>query len=366
MARIALLTDLHHDNPTTISVLGGLARAYRKRGHKVVAAGMINPLGGSSGPAPILGLGGAEVLRLNAETMPRQFRRLFQGVDRIHWHTVGYWNPVSTAAMRRACAAARAPLGLTFQDFGNRSGSPVPKPRERQEFVRLASFARECRWVSVLSSYQERLVAGNFPELAGRLHVVPNGFDPKEGRGRFSSAGRPFALCVSRLMSYKGIDILLMAWRDIAHEAPGWDLVVCGPDQERGRYQRLAEELGLRKRVHFSGEVDRRRMWKLTQTCRIFVLPSRHESFGLSALEAMACGKAVLATRTGPADYIADGFSGLLAPPMDIAALAMGLKRLLSNAPLRRRLGDNARRTARAFTWDAAADRYLELMGLIP
>ncbi|MFI5350662.1 MAG: glycosyltransferase family 4 protein [Elusimicrobiota bacterium] len=225
-------------------------------------------------------------------------------------------------------------------------------------------------WITALSSVVRDSVVRDAADLASLIHIVPNGFDPEEverARSRHRSSaregqGKSYVVCGSRLAHYKGIDVLLMAWSAVAPEAPGLELRIAGPDQCEGYFQRLAERLGLSGRVRFLGELDRAAVMDEMCGSLFFVLPSRTESFGMAALEAMACGKPVVATRTGTADYIEDGLSGLLVAPRNPGALAEAMLRLIRDSGLREKLGRTARQKIEAdYSWEAVARKYLSV-----
>lgn len=208
--------------------------------------------------------------------------------------------------------------------------------------------------MTALSRFLSRELA---PALGVRPEVVPAGFEPAAAR---APRRRPYVLSLARLQPYKGTDVLLMAWRDVCDRVPGVDLVLCGPDHGRGRYQELAARLGLSDRVAFTGARGRASVWGLLRGARAVVLASRREAFGLAAVEAMACGRAVLATRSGgPEETLRHGRTGLLVPPGRVEPLRDGLLRLLADARLRESLGRAARSAAAPYGWDAVAARYL-------
>ena len=123
-----------------------------------------------------------------------------------------------------------------------------------------------------------------------------------------------------------------------------------------------SDRLGLGDRVTFPGRVDHATAMRLFAGCSSFVLPSRHEPFGIVNLEAMAAGKAVVATRVGGVpEIVTDGENGLLVEPEDSAELATALRRLADDAALRERLGAAGRQRAEGFTWPAIASAYLDV-----
>jgi glycosyltransferase involved in cell wall biosynthesis len=152
----------------------------------------------------------------------------------------------------------------------------------------------------------------------------------------------------------KGVDVLLEAFRRLP-SGPRLRLAGTGPQEVE--YRRLASELGIDGAVRFLGPVPRARLATLLCESHVFVLPSRYENLPLGVLEAMACARPVVAARVGGvAEMVEDGVEGLLVPPEDPHALALALRRLLEDAPLRRRMGEAGRaRVLGRFTWDAVA-----------
>lgn len=175
---------------------------------------------------------------------------------------------------------------------------------------------------------------------------------------------RPYILGIGRVVPQKGFDLLIDAYAQISRRAPDVpDLVIAGDGPERERLQAQVDSLGLAKRIHLIGRADRPRAVSLFQGCRLFVLPSRHEPQGIVSLEAMACGKPVIAARVGGVpEIVTDGETGLLFPGGDAAALADALESLLSDPRRAEALGRAGRTRAEThFTWGRIADQYFEI-----
>ena len=113
----------------------------------------------------------------------------------------------------------------------------------------------------------------------------------------------------------------------------------------RTGFERDPTAAPIRRRIAFHGEVDEARLRGFYQACDVVVAPSRFESFGLVAVEAMMAGKPVVGSRTGGMiEVIEDGVTGLLAAPGDVRSLEHCLERLVLDVDLRRRLGAAGRR----------------------
>ena len=134
------------------------------------------------------------------------------------------------------------------------------------------------------------------------------------------------------------------------------DLVGEGP--ERSRVEALVGTLGLRDHVRFLGEQGD--LVEILQQSDVFLLPSQTESFGLAALEAMACGVPVVASDVGGvSEVVADGETGFLAAVGDVSSMADSARRLLANEALRLRMSHAARHLAEVrFRPSPAVDRY--------
>jgi glycosyltransferase involved in cell wall biosynthesis len=178
----------------------------------------------------------------------------------------------------------------------------------------------------------------------------------------------PLVVFVGRLIDWKGVDDLLDAAALVRSELPGLRVVIAGSGPLREHLERRVDELKLTDRVHFAGWLDRDEVTALQAAADIVAVPSRtaadgsREAQGLSVVEAMALGKAVIATKTGGIpDAITDGENGMLVPEADPAALAKGLVTLAADPALVARLGAAAEITAQRYSWPASASRFIEV-----
>jgi len=181
---------------------------------------------------------------------------------------------------------------------------------------------------------------------------------------------RPMVLFVGRIDPIKGIDTLLRAIEllpglgtDAMAVLVGGDLDAAGhPDGPLARIAADAETAGIRDRIHLIGSVPHHELPMLYRAADVVAVPSRYESFGLTAVEAMACGTPVVASRAGGLRFSVDeGEAGLLVPHSDPAALAAGLHQILSDVDLRRRLSEGAIAAASRFAWPTVASSILHM-----
>ena len=346
--RLLLLTEFLYDFSTFRLVLENLAEIYSNHGHHVETAGQSGRRKPRSTAAPW-----GRIIRLAGRVPPA----LMDGIDAAHLHTTGYWTPVLASIDD---AALSMPLVVTFQDWDN-PNLPANDSRALRRWTKLLESAAA---VTAVSHGVAARLSSSIPSIRKRVHVIPNGVDASmfQKERPLARGPSPFILCPARLASYKGIDLALMAWKDVSSVKNEVDLVFAGRDHARGQFQRLARLLGLSSRTRFLGEVGRRKMRELMGSCLFAILPSRHEAFGIVALEAMAGGKAVLATRTdGPSDVVIHGSTGLLVRPGSVDQLRDGIAALLANSRRRDLMGRKGKRRAKTFRWESIAKSYLRL-----
>ena len=196
------------------------------------------------------------------------------------------------------------------------------------------------------------------------LNVVPNGVDLT----RFSVVGPAprsgTILLVGRLVAQKGVDIALRALVAVLSRCPKARLVVAGDGDQALYLQRTARYLGISSHVDFVGWQTGHALVALYQQANVVVVPSRYEPFGLVALEAMACGRPVVASAAGGlAEIVADSETGFLVPPADDLRLAQRIAQLLLDYDTATRLGLAARQRAESYGWDSIAARTEQIYG---
>ena len=186
-----------------------------------------------------------------------------------------------------------------------------------------------------------------------RTHIVPCGFDhemfrpldPELARRQLGLNGSKIVLFVGRLTRLKGVDILLRAVAAIEERA-GLQIVIIGggrEDSEVGMLRRLATDLGIERQLLFVGSVPQSTLPLYYSAADVCVVPSYYETFGLVAVEAMACGTPVVAARVGGLRAtIVDGKTGYLVPWHCPEPYAERLETLLGNDLLRASLGKAA------------------------
>jgi len=214
-------------------------------------------------------------------------------------------------------------------------------------------------WFHAISeSTRDDLVARGVPRE--RIAVVHPGVDavrfhPDPATPRTVP---PRFVYLGRLKRYKGVDLVLRALQRAREHRPDLALDIAGSGDDRPRLERLARDLGLGEAVRFLGFVDEATKLRLLRGATANVFPSPKEGWGITVMEAAACGTPSLASDApGLRDSVRDGHTGLLVPHGDVHQLASAMRRLADDPQLVARLGHAARQHALSHSWDAAADR---------
>jgi len=206
----------------------------------------------------------------------------------------------------------------------------------------LAVYQRASRIVCISEEVRQRLPK----DLQVKATIVYNGVDVELFSPGRETSSRLRILCVGNLIPTKDHALLLRSFAQVSKFIPEVQLQIIGEGPQRARLQELADSLGIRSNVIFVGRQDRTQVAQAMQACDVFALPSRYEGLGCVYLEAMACGKPVIAcSGQGIAEIISDGHNGLLIAAGDERGMAERLLLLLRDPAMRQRLGLGARRT---------------------
>jgi glycosyltransferase involved in cell wall biosynthesis len=201
------------------------------------------------------------------------------------------------------------------------------------------------------------------PTFPGAYRVVPPGVDHEVFRPADVRAPGPLRVVFSAgVERRKGLGVLLRALRLLGDEPAGVVVDVCGGDLQERRYARLVPP-GWQDRVRFHGRLSQAQVAALLRDADVFCAPSfGPETAGVSLLEAMASGAAVVASEIpGYDEVVLNEGTGLLVPPRDIRALATALARVLGDDELRQRLAAHALRSSRRYDWERVTGEVLEV-----
>jgi glycosyltransferase involved in cell wall biosynthesis len=188
-----------------------------------------------------------------------------------------------------------------------------------------------------------------------RIRVVRCGLTQADYGVTTPPAGRtePVIVFLGRLRKYKGAQHAIRAMAQVLGQVPGARLDVVGDGPYRRDLEALAASLGLGAHVRFLGALPHGDKVRALNAAQVAACPSPKEGWGLTVIEANACGVPVVASRSpGLVESVKDGETGILVPHGDPAALAGALVRLLTDRSLRLRMAEAAVRWARTFDWE--------------
>ncbi|MCC6766682.1 MAG: glycosyltransferase family 4 protein [Deltaproteobacteria bacterium] len=214
---------------------------------------------------------------------------------------------------------------------------------------------RRVPMIAVSPSTRDDLIARGVP--AANVTFIPNGLDHERYRPAGQAPG-PTVLSLGRVETYKRIDVVIDAMPRVLARVPAAKLVIVGRGEAVADLERRVARLRLASAVEFRGFVDEAEKVALYQSARVFVNPSEKEGWGLTVLEAAACGApAVASDSPGLRDSVRHDESGLLVPHGDVGACAAAMLRLLSEDATWESLRAGALAWAARFTWDSVTDQ---------
>lgn len=297
--------------------------------------------------------------------------------DIIHSH---YWVSGEAAlALRRSWGA---PIVHMFHTLGAVKNQVARGTEEHETGQRVAvegRILREADAIVAATPLDRAQMVWHYSADMAKIRVAPAGVDLRRFQPRNLSAARTaldlpppphrVILLVARIEPLKGIDTLIEASALLLQRHPEWrdaltTLIVGGGGEgeraswnvEQRRLDTIRRRLGVADVVHFAGAQPQDRLPLYYAAADVVTMPSHYESFGMAALEALACGTPVIATNAGgPAFIVEDGVSGLLTSPGNPTMLANHLERLLQNDAERAAMGAAARERALQFGWEHVA-----------
>jgi glycosyltransferase involved in cell wall biosynthesis len=225
------------------------------------------------------------------------------------------------------------------------------------------------RKVIAISNFVKKHLLLDFKLPEDKVEVIYNGIDLDYFRKdldtsaiktKFGIGDELIISCISRLSDVKDLVSLIYAFRDLLEEHKNIKLLIGGEGKQLPQLERLILELSLKDKVKLLGLIqDVRELLKVTD---IFVLPSKIEGLGIAIIEALACGKAVIATNSGGIpEVIKDGYNGLLVKPSDPLELKEAMSTLIREVELREELCKNALASVEKFNYKEMAVRTLKV-----
>lgn len=254
--------------------------------------------------------------------------------------------------------------------------SPTSLPFRTFLLLRNGVLRRADAFVAICSEVARELVAGGVRQ--SKIQMIPNSVDTtrfrpvdqhqkRRLRVRLGiSQEEKIVIFTGRLVSYKGLPLLLRVWREIARRHKRTRLLLVGSGgldihNCEAELRTYVDAHALRRSVRFTGSVDN--VHEFVQASDIFVFPSENEAFPISLIEGMACGLPVISTPVGGVkDVLEHQYNGLVVQPGDFQELDEALDALITDSSLSARLGQAARRTVQhKYCAERVTQQYAEL-----
>jgi glycosyltransferase involved in cell wall biosynthesis len=173
----------------------------------------------------------------------------------------------------------------------------------------------------------------------------------------------PTVLYLGRLKAYKSVDVLIKAFQKVLGQVHNAKLLIAGAGEEHSALKKLAEDLGIARAVEFLGKVTEQEKIQLMQKAWVFVNPSMMEGWGITTIEANACGTPVVAADVpGLRDSVKNPHTGYLVEHGNADLMAEKIAQILTDEKLRAEMSLSAIDWAKNFDWELSSRKGLEIL----
>ena len=353
--RILVLNWQDHENPQA----GGAELHLREIFSRLVARGhSVDLLCSSWETAPQrANLGGIEVHRIgNRNTYPFLARRYFERNLRANNYDVVI-EDLNKVPLYTPLWGVPKLVALVHHLFGATVFREAPAPLAAAVWLSerpLGVLYKKVPFEAVSVSTADDLVARGIPRHA--IRVIYNGVDSSRlTPNPVERSEKPLFVYLGRLKKYKRVDVVIRAFAEL--NVPEATLEIAGTGDYRARLEGLVNSLGLSDRVKFLGFISEEAKLHLLRRAWASTLASPKEGWGISNLEAAACGTPVIAANSpGIRESVVDGETGFLVPQDDSVAMAAAMRGIVESRDLVDVLGAAGRRFAETFTWERASN----------
>src|SRR3989344_5800574 len=189
-----------------------------------------------------------------------------------------------------------------------------------------------------------------------KIHLIYCGVDHQEFSKNKKKSQNPTILCISRLISYKNIKTLVLAFAHLSNSYPSAILQIVGEGPDEKNLKNLVDNLKIKKKVIFFSNLPRKQLISLIKSSYVFSLPSKVEGFGIATIEAAAAGLPyVISNIQVHKEVTRMGMGGFLADPTSSIDFSNKLSKLLSNKQLYLRKSQQARQLSKIYDWSKIA-----------
>jgi glycogen(starch) synthase len=293
---------------------------------------------------------------IKTDVVRHEFPELSQQWDLIHSHAINF------TPLAYTLSGGLIPILYSVYSFLRKELGDRPEPELQAQFKIQEELLMRCQRIQLISQSERNYLAERFPQYLSKTEVLPLGISLPSERWQPGNANE--FLYVGRLSDYKGVEDLIQAMSLIRQSGRQVHLNIIGkgPDYYETYLRKLVQSKKLGARVKFQGWNSSSEVRRWMERAACLVVPSRREAYGLVALEGMAIGTPLIASRAGGLGELVSNSCALTFEAGNVKELADALKTAFDNPSLLRSLAARGRERALTFEWGQLAPRYLTIL----
>lgn len=220
---------------------------------------------------------------------------------------------------------------------------------------------RKTKFITISESSKQEIL--DFDLGKAGIEIIYPGVDLRTYKPTNKKSSNPLIIYIGRLQMYKSVDILIQSAKKIFESVPHAEIVIAGSGEEKKKLENLVKNLGLSDKVTFVGRVSEEGKIQLYQKAWVAVNPSLKEGWGITTIEANACGTPVVASDVpGLRDSVCNPSTGFLVQYGNIGDFSSKIIRILKDTDLRKSMEENSVKWAERFDWQRSAERSLKII----
>lgn len=219
---------------------------------------------------------------------------------------------------------------------------------------------RDIQIITVSPSSKEEIMRHKLTKI--EPIVIYNGVDLKMFKPGKKNKN-PLILYIGRLQYYKSLNVFIKAAKKVLESVPTAEFVIAGNGEEKKKLQKFADRLNISEKIKFLGKVSEEEKISLYQKAWVFVNPSFMEGWGITTIEANACGTCAVASNVaGLRDSIKNPHTGFLVKYADHEGFADSIIKLVKDKKLRKEMSEESVKWAKSFSWESSAKKLLKIL----
>lgn len=217
---------------------------------------------------------------------------------------------------------------------------------------------RNTKFITISESSKQEIADLDLGKIG--IEIIHPGVDLRTYKPTDQKNSNPLIVYIGRLQIYKSVDVLIRCAQNIFSSVPRAEIIIAGAGEEKGKLEKLVESLGLKEKIRFVGKVSEEMKIQLYQQAWVAVNPSLKEGWGITTIEANACGTPVVASDVpGLRDSVRNPSTGFLAQYGSEGDFSNKIIRILKDADLRKNMEEKSVKWAEEFDWQKSAEKTL-------